>query len=908
MNLPSGSESTHGAGKAIPAGRSTRRLIEREPLLARLMEARRQRCVLVQAQAGSGKTTTLLAWRKALLALNYDVAWLPLAGDDAELPGFLDHLLASLREIDGALVREAALLMGHERDEADLEHLVIGLVQGIAARSQELVVMLDDTHALDDARAYRVLQWLLDYGPANLHLVLASRTAPPLSLERLRLQGQLTEIGMRDLRFSAEESERFLREQLLHIEPRDARALHELTDGWVAGLQLFALDLRQKRDGNYPAQELRDARDFSRYIEQEVLARLSADDLRLLTSIAACSRFCAPLCAALLGQPQSAARMRSWLALLERENFFITAVGVSGRDTWYRLHPLLRETLLSRLERRSVEERQALHVAAWQWFAARSEIDDAVHHAVQAGNIDAAAEMVEAGARELLVAGELNQLAALLRRLPAEQVQARTDLHIVQAYLHIYGRDYRATRRSLDLLEERGAMLDAHQRYDLLLMRAGLAIQQDDPDTVIALRRQLLAMPPGAPDFAWTLRSNVLGWTYIVRGEFEQAREAFAGDEHAAAVPRSRLLGRWMAAVSLAMEGRARDAEPLVREVLQEAEARGAAYASLACMAAALLAEMLHEAGDCRAALTLLEPRIVLLERVALPDTVLRACSVMSGAHAATGRVEEAERQVDRLEAHALRHGLDRLLAEAWLLRVRSLLERNATEAAGILLQRLAALASRHDAAHSTGQRVRRAAARAQAEALLRFRDFSAALVRLEALIAECEGEDAPMPRAALLLQSALAHQGLGANDRARDALVAALRIGHQRGLLRSLADPAPEAPQALKGLVADNPLEPVLAWYLQRLEQAAAGGSAGAAPASADTALDKLSDRETEVLSLVAQAMTNKKIARALDVSPDTIKFHLKRIFEKLGVSARDEAVARWRDRSPGAGPTQRG
>jgi LuxR family maltose regulon positive regulatory protein len=897
MSAPKGTESGRASGTGLPL-RGARRLIERTPLMGRLMEARRRRYVFIQGQAGSGKTSTLLAWRKELLALDYDVAWLGL-GVGGDLPGLLDQLMASLGEIDGAMVREAALLMGHDYDEDGLEHIAIALVQGIAVRQRELVVMVDDGHLLDDARAYQLLQWLLDYGPANLHLAFASRTVPPLSLERLRLQGQLIEIGMRELRFSEEESERFLREQLGHIEPRDARALHQLTDGWVAGLQLFALDVRHKRGGAYAAQEVRDAQDFSRYIEREVLSRLSAEDLRLLTSLSACNRFCAPLCAALLGKPQWVVRMRSWLALLERDNFFITPDGATGRDTWYRLHPLLRETLQARLALEPAEERRALHVVAWQWFASRSEIDDAVHHAVQADNIDAAAEMAEAGAREMLTAGELNRLAALLRRLPAEQVQARVDLHIVQAYLQLYGHDLVAARRSLDLIERRGDALDPLQRYDLLLLQAAFAVQQDDFDAVIARRAQMLAMPPGASDFAWMMCSNLLGWAYIMRGEFEQARQAFAADEHAVAVPRSRLLARWMTAVCLAMEGRARQAEPLVRDVLREAEARGAACVSVACLSAALLAEMLYETNDCEAALGLLEPRIALLERVALPDTVLRAFSVMSGACAAMGRADKAEVHIDRLEAYAMRHGLDRLLAEAWLLRVRSLLGTGATDAAEKLLQRLRALASRHDSQHSTARRVRRAAGRAQAEALLHFRDFSGALACLQALISECEGEDTPIPRAALLLQAALALQGQGDADRARESLVAALRAGHQHGLLRSLVDPVISCTRGLSQLLAGEQPEPVLAWYQRRLGQAVdSGAPTGASQAASDAAIDTLSAREAEVLGLVAQAMTNKKIARALEVSPDTVKFHLKRIFEKLGVAARDEAVARWRDR----------
>jgi len=307
----------------------------REALLARLQDARRQRCVVVQGPAGSGKTSTLVAWRQALLALDYDVAWLSLAREDDELTRFFDCLLASLAEVDPALVRETRLLMGRDSNASAVEHWIITLVQEMAQRPRELVLMLDDVHHLDDPRIFEALQWLLEYAPPNLHLVLGTRhpLPMPLALPRLRAQGLLSEFDLRDLRFSPEESERFLREQLGSIEPRDARTLHQLTDGWVAGLQLFAVDLKAKQGSGFAPVEMRDAQAFAHYFEREVLVRLAPDDLDLLTRMAACNRFCASLCATLQGQPQAVAQMTTRLAHLDAQNLFISQVTSHDRET-----------------------------------------------------------------------------------------------------------------------------------------------------------------------------------------------------------------------------------------------------------------------------------------------------------------------------------------------------------------------------------------------------------------------------------------------------------------------------------------------------------------------------------------------------------------------------------------------
>ena len=197
---------------------------------------------------------------------------------------------------------------------------------------------------------------------------------------------------MRDLRFSSEETEEFLKAQLGSIDRREARVLHELTDGWVAGLQLICVD-RRRRDGTGRAAggkdlshlHVQDAAAFAKYFEDEVLSRLPKAELELLELAAACNRFCASLCAALLGRPAALAEAATVLARIERDNVFILPIEGSDRETWYRLHPLLGEVLRERLKSRGSAELHAIHTVAWVWFRNRGLLDEAVHHAVLAG-------------------------------------------------------------------------------------------------------------------------------------------------------------------------------------------------------------------------------------------------------------------------------------------------------------------------------------------------------------------------------------------------------------------------------------------------------------------------------------------------------------------------------------------
>lgn len=888
------------ADAKIQPPRGARQLMPREALLSRLVDARQQRCVVIQGQAGSGKTSTLMAWRKAIISLGYDVCWLTLSVEDNEPARFFDCLLASIAEADPAAAREAEQLAGSEIDEAAIELWVITLVQALARRQRELVLMIDDLHEIADARILQALQWLLDYLPPQVHLVFSSRSALVLSLEHQRMQGTLSEFDMRDLRFTPSESERFLREQLGGVDSGVAGALHALTDGWVAGLQLFAIDLRARPGGDCAPVQVRDAGAFASYFEREVLARLAPADLELLTRVAVCQRICAPLCAAILGEPGAVVQIKGRLCQLVADNLFISAIGGHDCETWYRLHPLLRETLLTRLAAQGEAAQGALHGTAWRWFEARGEIDDAVFHAVRAGDAEAAAGMVQACARQLLERGELVQLAGLLRQLPAEEVRRRFGLHVVLAYVQLYSRDFDALRRSLDEMAARQPGLQPCERYTLLLLRAGLAHQLDDNDEAAVMLPQLWEPPPDADDFAWHARANVVSWLLTRRGQYDLARQVLDEADQRTEAPRSGQLGRCIHAISLARQGRIRQACKIVREVMEEAERFGAAYAGLAGMAAGLLADALYELNETEAACELLEPRIGVLERVSLPEVVLRASTVLASAHWVNGRSAQALASLDRLDAYAERYGLDRLQAESQVLRLRWHLQLGETERANVALERVQAIAAR--AAGGGPQKAAvtaAAAARARIEMALHTKDYAGALACARRL-ASCGQAEELLGAAGLRLQLAIARQGLGEVQSAHQDFVEAMRQGHRLGLTRTLLDAAAGMPESLANLADQEVGDPVLRFYIRRLLTAASRAAPAPRPArpmAAAGAIAALSEREREILHLLAQAMSNKKIAKVLNVSAETVKWHLKNIYAKLGVCGRGGAAARLRD-----------
>lgn len=667
--------------KLVPP-KAPRRIVARERVLAQLMEARRKRCFVLQGQGGCGKTTLLIAWRQALLPVGFDVAWVSLSERDNELTRFLELLLASLAQVSPAIAQEAALLVDPGLDADTAERAVVALVQGIAAHPREVVLMLDDTQFLGERSVRACLQWLLDCSPANLHLVLASRGTVPLSLARLRSEGLVLELDMRELRFLPAESQAFLQAQSTsNIDEREAQLLHELTDGWAAGLQLLSVDRKKRRERGaaqspLPADlirvHLQDPRGFGEYFEHEVIAGLSADELALLVTASTCNRFSPALCAALIGRPNEASQALAMLNRLEADGLFIAQVESRQGETWYRQHPLLRETLRQRFAQLPEGERLRIHLAAFEWFKANDCLDEAVEHALLAGQPGQAAAMVDQAAIRLSARGELRRLFNLLRQLPMSEVHAHAGLQLWLLRLQMAAREFTTCDDTIAQLQSQVESLKPRERANLTLLRVTLAVQQDNAEAGIALLPALLE-PPGTDDqIIAGGRANLLSWLYLQLGEYEKAREVQAQRQPVLVdgVPlvgtvSGTLMGRSLVGLSHALEGHMAQAERVYGEVLYEAENGGRACVEPACLSAAFLSEAFYERSDVAGVRRLIEHRVDLLERMSIPDSVLRLMTVLASAHWLQGRRLESFACLERLEDYASELGLDRLLAHS---------------------------------------------------------------------------------------------------------------------------------------------------------------------------------------------------------------------------------------------------
>lgn len=895
--------------------REANRLLPRDHLIAQLVKARRHRCVLVRGPAGSGKTSIVAAWRQELLVLGFDVAWLTLTSEDNDISRWLDYVLACLAQVDPAMSQRAAQLRGRGSDREAVERTLIALVQSIAARPREIVLVLDDLHLLTDKASLWALQWLLDQAPRNLHFVLVSRRDTPLSLSRLRDQHGIFELDYGDLRFSQAETEAFLQERLGGIDRRTSQRLYELTDGWIAGLQLLSLGWSRKRnskENKLPIHgQLQDEQGFAVYFEHEVLAKLSASENALLEVASICHRFCAPLCAALLDKPSDGAEIESLLASLVTQNAFIAPIETSNRETWYRFHPLLGEAMRQRFGQRTEAQQRWHHKAAWLWFRDHGHVDEAVWHALSANEVSAAADLLDQYGQDLQARGELRNLYGLVRRLPKQEIESRANLRLWMARAQLMARELDACRESIARLDADLPASDVHARFAVVLLHATLAIARDDVDGATLILPHLLHPPPDTEPFTLGGRDNILSWLYMHRADYEQARQVQlnppstqAGRPSPLGTPGGRLQGRCLIGLSYALEGQIIEAERIYRDVLYESEQRGPSCIDPACLAAALLGEALYELNDPAAALQLLEDRVDVLERVSIPDSVLRVLTVLSASHWLAGRRQEAFSYLDRLEDYAQHLKLDRLLAYSLGEQARRHLEQSEFDHAKRKLAALDKVGFRHPrSGNNLADEIFIIVERAHVRSDLAMGRYEDATVRLKPLIGICEARGHQQIVAMLTLQNAVAAKRRDMEKTASEMTLAALRLGHRLGLVRSLLDADASALELIRECSENAGFDVLLSFYVERLNetnlplQAAARATPTKATGDNTILLESLSERERDVIRLLAQAFPNKKIARALGLSPDTVKWHLKNIYGKLGVAGRDDAVARMRD-----------
>ena len=881
--------------------------VARPRLLERLEEGLARGLLLVCAPAGFGKSSLLADWARSG---GLPVAWLSLDEGDNDPARFWRHVVAALGRARPGIAEQVAPLLGPPAPRS-FEGLVTALINQLAAQPGEVLLVLDDYHLVDVQAVHASLGFLLEHRPPGLHLVLASRADPPFGLARLRARGRLAELRDAGLRFTEQEAAALLREAVGADLPEAAVAvLAARTEGWVAGLQLAGLSLRGQVDvAGFVASFSGSHRFVLDYLAEEVLERQPEPVRGFLLETSVLERLSGGLCDAVTGRTDS----QRLLEGIERANLFL--VPLDAVRGWWRYHQLFADLLRARLRQQQPERVAGLHRAAAAWSEAHGLADDAVRHALAAGDAAWAARLAERYADELLLRGEGATVRRWLAVLPAELVGSRPRLLLARARLALLSGRVEGVDELLDGAERalaeaadepyepstgRAASLLANVPATMALDRAYLAELRGDADRAIAFGRRALAE---IGEDEWMLQSNASG--YLGVAEWLRGRLAAAERLLSATIAQWLRAGQRQLAVRTChhlgqvqrAQGRPDAALGTYRQALEVAAPPGQPALPDAGIARVGLAEVAYQRGELDAALEHLTEGLGLCRQVVYTPPLATGLATLAWIRQAQGDLAGALDAIDEAEGVAPSRGVATLLNPAPALRARLLLASGElaaavrwTEQRGLgaddqpsyphepeylVLARVLLAQDRPDQALGLLERLH-TAARAQGRL--------GSLIEIQAL-------------------RALALAGSGEEAAAVAVLAEALTLACPQGYVRVFADEGAPMAALLGRLVAAQrtaqsaaggvPLD-CLARLLRAFDATHAGRGGAAAVAGL---VEQLTDRELQVLGLLAAGRSNQRIAGELVVSLDTVKKHVGRVLDKLGAANRTEAVARARE-----------
>ena len=881
-------------------------LVPRPRLREALVRNEGRRLTLVSAPAGFGKTTLLSEWLEDRSGDGGSVAWLSLEEADNDPARFLAYLMRTLRFALGEGIGEGVLASLRLPEFPPVEAVVGVLINELAdVQREEVTIILDDYHVIHSGPVHEATSFLLEHLPENVHLVISGRADPPLPLAKLRARDQVTEIRAAELRFTTEEATAFLKGVMgLTLSAADAAALEEVTEGLIAALQLAALSMRNREDVSGFVETFSGSNRYVLdFLAEEVLERQPEGVREFLLRTSVLERISAPLCDLLTGRNDG----QQMLETLEHDNLFIIAL--DDERSWYRYHHLFADFLRSRLQRGQPERMRELHRRAAEWYEQNGWTSEAVRHALAAQEHDRAADLVEHVARKMWNRGEVMTLLGWLEDLPEETRRRRPQLLLqYSAALLWVGRldDVEPLVQEIERavgVSEQGrdenlrTSADEPLRQVLLggvaATRSWRAYLKGEPHGAISLARRALELLPETDLELRTFAAFRLAEAHRTADDLEAASAAFAETaELGRAAGHDYLVLKAMSRqAELQMErGRLRNADHVLQRTLRFAVEQGGDSLPATGEVHVIMGELLYEWNDLEAAARRLKEGIRLAERMGQFETLVDGYIALSRAEMAKDNTEHALESAREANSLAQRSGAGEAIVEAAAWNARLHLARNDLTAAILELERIAGVpAVSVSMVRETEQiaRARLTVARGEHEEALRL---------LEELRQSAEAAGRTGKLIEILTLQALTLWERSKREQALGTLTRALALAEPEGYIRTFVDEGVAMGELLSAIARSPPEGPprrttrIPARYLAKLLAVLA--QENAAPDAGERLSEPLSERELEVLALIAAGKSNEEIASSLFVSMSTVKTHINNLYRKLGARA---APRRW-------------
>jgi len=872
--------------------------ITRSALLQRVASCTSARLVLLQGPAGHGKSTLLQQLKDAAQTEGQCTGWLTMDTGDNDPRRFLLHIESLVTALSDAPLQSHARTPDRQDGSSHLRP--DWLIDRITRIGRPVALFFDEFQTLTDKTVVAFLAALFDRAPACLRIYVGTRSLPDVGLARLVVNNRALILKGDDLRFSAQEVMQFLAAAgELGIDLDEIDTIYRHTEGWPAALQLFRLTLSSPTvRKSLVSESVRAPRELAEYLAENVLALQTPriQDFLLRTSVL--TRLSAALCDVVLGCRDS----QDMLLHLERSGMFLRCV--DPQEGWFKYHYLFSSILAEQLQVHSPDAAEEVHRRAARWYMENGLYEESVHHATACLEFAAAADALNAWSSRLVADAHLRTVEYWSERLPFKEIIARPQLAIKCAYALVFLRRRRRARPLLEFLAEYSGCPQVLETTDPSVVLAMSAVAADDIQSAFTISSRVpmtLCDVEGFGAFELAAAANLRGYCALTAQEFEAAREYLAlarvYNEHAdAAFSGSYTVA--VAALAALIRGDLQEAIERIRTGLIERRlAVEKSFASAALFSAYVWA--LYEADELETAEVVFRQNHEAISETALTDFMAVAYLSMARIHDVRGGHSEADAILSEAESIGHNSGWPRLVSTMKWERIRRLLRRGLVEQAQATAAcaRIESTLPPHwipfasDAEDAELGEIRLALAKSE---------LVEAQARIHAALKRQRGR--VLRKIKLQLLAAICCANSGDHGASRRDLRAALRLAQAGGFIRCVLDEGEPVLRLIRAeyqTVLDsrgaNASGQELQFMLRLLE--ISGVSLSRLPERNRLSVQTLTDRERQLLVLLANGTSNKDVANRMFVSENTVKFHLKNIYAKLAVTSRVRAITAARE-----------
>jgi LuxR family maltose regulon positive regulatory protein len=866
-------------------------LVSRPRLIEALRQGSSNKLTLISAPAGYGKTTLLSEW---IDLREMPFGWLSLDQGDNNLDRFMAYLYASLSSIPIEVEDGIAEDFGSVQDNP-LEELLIPLINQISLTEGHFTLVLDDYYLIHDAQVHEIVSYLLNHLPSQMHLVIATRTDPQLRLSQLRAQGELCEIRAEELRFTDQEAIHFLNQSMnLGLASDDIHTLTQKTEGWIAGLQLAALSLQGHQDKRaFISAFAGDDRYIADYLLDEALKRQPSHIQNFLLQTSILERLCAPLCNAVTGRNDS----QAILIELELANLFL--VPLDSQRNWFRYHQLFADLLNNRLHQLQAQALPSYHKKASTWYQENDLYPDALNHALAINDLEQIIDLTAQMSVYNMDYKESIALLAWLGHLPESVFRDNPRLLVTRTWALLNTGEYSSVEANLAEIEsmllhttissELATILQGH----IAAVKSSLAELLDDEYSVIQQAEQALGYLPANEvklrSFVSIRRANCIAWL----GEldkaipiYQQVGEAskLVGDGHLAiaALSEMSVIQMFTGKLRLGMKNIAEVnnyAEMLAQRDGRRLPAMGILYRHLSYFN--------REQNKLSEAAYYAQEAVEICKKWGEKEALLFGYLALAKVQFSKGEFQNVAQSCNRflkIAAQISPKAYEQL--KSWKIYFELL--QGKVDGARMWLGE-----SSFSPSDQFGYE-RRFEFQNLALYLTAIADYSQALEVNHALLkVVMDAGDMILSMQHQFLQAVILEK-MNKTGETMVVIEAALNLAADQGYVRTILDLG-EPVIGILYKAAQRDIQPEYCLHLiHEFEQASP--SAVRVSGRSTELVEELSDREIEVLNLIAKGSTNQEIAQELILSLYTVKSHARNIYSKLGVKNRTEAVARAR------------